>query len=293
MPERQPAAAGRRHRQIERAHHDQRQPRSREAQQRERRQVVPADPDVAGAPVGPREAGLRDAQPQHREVRHREREHRPERVDRAEELGLARDERDAGEAGEHQDAQVGRAEARVQPSHGVGHLAVQPHRVHEPRDAEHAGVGGRHEDRDRQDADVELRAGLERAQLHRLHDPEHRVGGEATVLLGHAEQRRAVLPGGVAAHRQRRQRDPGQREVDREDGDHHALDRRRDRRRLVARLPRHVRDRLDPGVGDRADRDRDQEVLPGRRDAEVGEVVEQQLGAEDEEHARPARARAG
>ncbi len=244
---------------------------------------MPAHPQTAGAAVRPWQLGLRDPQAQHRQVRHREREHRPERVDGPEELRLSGSQRDTSEPGEREDPQVRRAEARVQPPHRVGHLPVQAHRVDEPRHAEDARVGRRDEDRDREDADVELGRHLKRAELHRLDDPEHRVRGVAALFLGHAEQRRAVLPASVAPDGQRRERDPRQREVDSEYGDHHALDGRGDRLRLIARFAGHVRDRLDPRVRDRADRDRDQEVLPGRRGAEEGEVVDQQIRTEDQE----------
>ena len=64
-----------------------------------------------------------------------------------------------------------------------------------------------------------------------------------------------------------------------------ALDRRRDRLRLVLGLLGHVRDRLDAGVGDHADRDREQEVAPRRRDAEH-DVVDERFGREHEEEPR-------
>ena len=210
---------------------------------------APRSRSSAGAAVGAHGVRVLDPQPDDREVGHREREHRPERVDQAEELGLAREQRDARERGEHQDPHVRRAEPRVQPAQVVRHLPVHAHRVHEPRDPEHAGVRRRDEDRDRQDRHVDLREALERAELHVLDDAEDRVRGVAAVLLGDAEQRRA-LAGRVAGDRQRRQRDPGEREVDREHGDHHPADRRRDRLGLLLGLPGHVRDRLDAGVGD-------------------------------------------
>ena len=56
-----------------------------------------------------------------------------------------------------------------------------------------------------------------------------------------------------------------------------------------ARLLRHVRDRLDPRVGDHPDRDPEQEVAPRRRGAEV-HLVDEQLRVEDEEQADRRRA---
>ena len=172
---------------------------------------------------------------------------------------------------------------RVQLAQAVGHLAVQAHRVDQARDADDPRVGGDEEDRRRQQADVDLRGLLQEAQVQVLDDAEHRVAGEAALVLGDAEQRR-VGAVGLLGHRQRRERDHRQQRVDGEDGDDHAVDRGRDRLRLVLGLLGHVRDRLDPGVGDHADRDREEEVLPRRRDAEV-DVVDQRLGREDEHEA--------
>ncbi len=113
-----------------------------------------------------------------------------------------------------------------------------------------------------------------------LDDPQHRVAGEAALVLADAEQRLVGAVRGLR-DRQRAQRDRRQQRVDREDGDHDAVDRARDRRRLVSGLLGHVRDRLDAGVGDHRDGDRDDEVLPGRRDPEV-DVVHEDLRREDE-----------
>ena len=161
-----------------------------------------------------------------------------------------------------------RAEARVQPPQRVGHLAVDAHRVDEPRDADDAGVGGQEQDRRGEQADVDLGHALEDPEVHLLDHAEHRVAGEAALLLGAGRaasgtrRRRCCAP---AAPRARRR----QREVDREHGEPHAVDRRRDRVRLVLGLLGHVRDRLDPRVGEHADRDREDEVAPRRRHAEL------------------------
>ena len=50
----------------------------------------------------------------------------------------------------------------------------------------------------------------------------------------------------------------------------------------LLRLLGHVRDRLDPGVGDHADRDPEGEVPPGRRRAEV-DLADQQVRVEHED----------
>ncbi len=162
----------------------------------------------------------------------------------------------------------------------VGHLPVDAHRVDEPGHADDAGVGGNEEDRRGEDADVELCGRLEPAEIELFYDPEHRIACEATLVFGQAE-----LGDVLAADlldRQRRQRDRGQQRVDGEHGDHHALDRLGNRLGLVLGLLGHVRDRLDAGVRDHADRDRDEEVLPLRRYAEV-DVLGEDPRIEDEE----------
>ena len=83
---------------------------------------------------------------------------RAERVDRAEELGLAGQQDEAGERGEGEDADVGRAEVRVQAAQAVGHLAVDTHRVHQPRDAEMPAFVASDEDRRGQQTDIDLAA---------------------------------------------------------------------------------------------------------------------------------------
>ena len=70
-------------------------------------------------------------------------------------------------------------------------------------------------------------------------------------------------------HGQRRERHRRQERVDREHREHHVHDRARHVARRVDRLLRHVRDRLDAGVGNHRHRDRDHEVVPAGRDAEV------------------------
>ena len=201
-------------------------------------------------------------------MREREREHRAERVHIPEEFGLSGDDRHAGDAAEQEDADPRRAEARMQAAQPVRDLAVQAHRVHEPRHADDARIRRDEQDRRREQAHIDLAHRLQRPEVQVLDDAEDRVAGVAAMRLARAEQRR-VVPARLAVHGKRRQRDHRQRRVDREHREHHALDRARYRSRLVARLLRHVRDRLDPRVGDHPDRDRDQEVAPARRGAEV------------------------
>ena len=89
-------------------------------------------------------------------MRDRERQHRAERVHVAQEVGLARDHRHAGDRAEQQDPDPRRAVLRVQLAQAVGHLAVDAHRVDEPRDADDPRVRGDEEDRRREQADVDL-----------------------------------------------------------------------------------------------------------------------------------------
>ena len=192
----------------------------------------------------------------------------------AEELGLAGQQRDDRGEAEHEDADPRRAEARVQAAQRVGHLAVDAHRVDEPRDADQRRVRGDEQDRRGEQADVQLARRLQRPEIDLLDDTEDRVAGVASLVLGEAEQRLVLAGLRVALDRQRRQRDGRQREVDRVDGDPHAVDRLRDRPALVLGLLGHVRDRLDAGVGDHADRDRQDEVRPRRRLADVDVVDE-------------------
>ncbi len=282
-PERHPQGPGGADRQIEHADDDERQHRAGEPHHRQRRQIVAAHAHAPGTAVGAPVVGIAHAQADQGQVRHRERQHRAKRVDLAEEVRLAGEQREAGEAGEHEDPDVRRAVAAMQAAHRVGQLAVHPHRVRQPRDAEHARVRGGHEDRDGEDADVEQDGVLKRAELHPRDDPDDRVVREAAVLRPDAEQRAALAV--LALDRQRRQRDQRQGEVDREDGDHHALDRRRDRVVRVARLAGHVRDRLDARVRDGADRDRQQELGQGRRLAEERQVVDEDPRVEDQRDA--------
>src|SRR6476661_3639870 len=95
-----------------------------------------------------------------------------------------------------------------------------------------------------------------------LDEAEHGIVLEAALARREAEQR-LVAPVHRLLHRQRGERDQRQREVDREDGDRNPGDRAWDVSRRVARLLGEIRDRLDPGVRDHRDRDREEEVLPG------------------------------
>ena len=156
-------------------------------------------------------------------------------------------------------------------------LPVARHRIGDARRADHARVGRDEQDRGGQHPDVDLEHVQRRAvDAHVVDQAQHRVVGEAALLRAQP-QGGGVDAVGPLRHRQRGQRDRREREVDREHRDRDEGDRARDVPRRVARLLGEVRDRLDAGVGDHRDRDRQEEVGPGRRDAER-DVVNQVWG---------------
>ena len=224
--------------------------------------------------------GADRAQPDHRDVRDREREHRAERVHRREEGRLARDDRQRRDAGEDEDRDVGRLEARVDLANGLGELAVLAHREREPREADQGGIGRDQEDHRREDPDVDLEdLGRHGTEPEVRHDSQHRVVGELR-----AEVRRVLavhLP-----HGHRGKRDHRQQRVEADDRQDDQLDGARNRHRGLLGLLGHVRDRLDPRVGDHPDGDPEREVAPGRRDAEV-DLAHQQVGVEHEDDPDP------
>ena len=182
---------------------------------------------------------------------------RAERVDRAEELGLARRHHQRRDAREDRDRDVGRLEARVDPAQELGKLAVHAHREGEPREPDQRSVGRDQQDHRSQDPDVDPeRVGQPGIEADVLDDPEHRVVGVGGPELGR------VVAGGVLGHRHRRERDGGQERVQAEHGQDRRADAARDGPRRVPRLLGHVRDRLDPRVGDHPDRDPEREVAP-------------------------------
>ena len=134
-------------------------------------------------------------------MRDRERQHRPERVHAADEVDVPRQhEHDRETAGEHEQRQPRRLEARVQPAEDLGQLPVARHRVGDPRCADHAGVRGDEEDRRGEDADVDLRRRQKRAvEVEVLDETEHRVVLEPVRRV--QPQLRHVVPGRGPLHR--------------------------------------------------------------------------------------------
>ncbi len=192
---------------------------------------------------------------------------------------------DRADAGEDDEREPRRLEPRVQAPEHERQLPVARHRVRDPRGADHARVRRDEEDRRGEHADVHLEPVQQRPLLDPevLHDAEDRIVREAALLRGQAEVRDPVAVG-VLVDRQRRERDERQREVDREDGARDELVRLRDVAGRVARLFGEVRHRLDAGVREHRDRDRDEELAPRRCDAEL-DVVDEDLRAEDQDEA--------
>ena len=222
--------------------------------------------------------------PHERRVRDRERERRPERVERADEVDVAgQDHGDRRDACEEHDREPRRLEAWVQPPEDLRDLPVGRHRVGDPGRADDARVGGDEEDRRGEDADVDLERVEQRPlDAEVLDDAEDRIVRVAPLLRRQRQQRRQLAAD--LDHRQRRERDQRQREIDREDRQRDELVGVRDVLDRVPDLLGEVRHGLDPRVGEHRHRDRDRKVPPRRRDAEV-DVVDEDLGAEDEHEA--------
>ena len=92
-------------------------------------------------------------------------------------------------------------------------LTVVAHREGQPRDADHPGVGGDHEDHRCEDADVDAKdVGDAGTEAEVLDDPEHRIAGERGAELGR------VFAGRALGHRHRREGDHRQQRVEADHG---------------------------------------------------------------------------
>ena len=89
-------------------------------------------------------------------MRGRAGEHRAERVDRAEKLFLAGNDRERGDHAEDQDRGYRRPGARTHAAQPIGQLLVTTHRVGEPTHANDARVCGNQEDRRGEQTHVDL-----------------------------------------------------------------------------------------------------------------------------------------
>ena len=101
------------------------------------------------------------------------------------------------------------------------------------------------------------------------------------MLVGRLPEQRLVVAAG-AMDGQRRERDQRQREVDGEHGARNPRDRPRNVARRIAGLLREVGDRLDAGVRDHRNRDREQELAPRRCDSPVEVRREDDVRMENE-----------
>ncbi len=147
-------------------------------------------------------------------------------------------------------------------------------------DADQPGVGRDEQDRGREDADV-----VAGDAQHGAVQPESRDDAEHGVVF----VRRAEFGDVVAAvvhHRQRGQRDDRDAGVHAEHGDQHEVDGLGYVVAGVLGLLGHVGDRLDPGVGDHRDRQREDQLRPGRRHSEM-DLVDEQRRVQDEHEPEP------
>ncbi len=205
-----------------------------------------------------------------------------ERVERADEVHVAgKDDQNGGDPGEDDEREHGCLERRVEAAEDLGNLPVARHRVGHTGGADHTGVRGDEQDRGGEHAHVDLEHAQERARDAQVFDhAENRIVGEPALLGGQCEQRRQ-LPVDLL-HRQCRQRDERQGQVDRKDGPRDELVGIRHAASRLTCLLRKVGDGLHPRIGEHCDRHGDREVRPGRRDAPV-DVVDEDRRTEHEE----------
>ncbi len=115
--------------------------------------------------------------------------------------------------------------------------------------------------------------------IARQHPRALRLAGRHLDRLGQAADR--VDGDDVRAHAHHRETGERHADVDDEDDDDHVVDGTRHVAPRVRRLLGHVGDGLDARVGDRADGETVEELLPGRRDAPV-DLLEQDPGLEQQ-----------
>ena len=246
--------------------------REDEADDREDGDDGAADPDAAGHAERATQLGLREPEPDHGELRGAERDEdaeaveRRERHDRVVAQHVDRDERDRRD-GAGRDERLRRDErAPVQAAERPRQLVVLAERVREPAEAGDRGRRRRQEDQHAGEADVDAQGVAEHGrEIRREHldDPHQR--------RTHPVAAERVL---VALGREGGERDEPDRGVDR----HREPDRGEQApRQGAARPPRllgEVRDRLEAGVGEERERQREGDRVPRRRDPEVGPRLE-------------------
>ena len=224
------------------------------------REPVPANGHVRAREVRPREIGLAHAQPNDGELGRRERDEDAERVEAREERGVAvgaelghEDEHDR-EPGRQRDRLARNDCAALEPRELARKRAVLRERVREPGDPRERGRRGSDEDEDARDPDRDLERvddEVGKRSVERRRDPEER---QLEPLL--AERRLPVLDriGGEADRADEHRHDD-----DEPDG---REERARQRAPRLGRLLGEVRNRLEPGVGEHRERQREREVAP-------------------------------
>ena len=102
------------------------------AEHREQRPVDATEAQIRPGAIRDVRIGLR-AQAHHRDVRDGERQRRSQRVQRAHEVDVSREQdRNGRDAGEEDQREVRGLEARMEPAEHLGHLPVRRHRVRDP-----------------------------------------------------------------------------------------------------------------------------------------------------------------
>ena len=252
----------------------------RGADERRHRDADAPDRHLRPRPEGTREVRLGLAQADHGELRSREGEEDAERIGAREEGRVVARE-DAGQHDDRGREQPDRADrlardegAALEPPELARQHPVLRHRAREPGAAADRRRGGGKQDEGAGEADEDA-AGRPR---------RHRAGGRRT---------RSTIPTiGACSHSSARSVEPssaGKAQTptigDQHRHDHDEADggEERSRQRLagLARLLREVRHRLETGVGEHREREREEEVVPALARREV-EAARQHLRREDE-----------
>ncbi len=233
---------------------------------------APADADVPGHAIWPLELRGREAEPDDGELGGAEREQDTEAEERGEEGDLVvgdRGDRDQAARREHDDRRErrGRDErAPAQPAERAGQHPVLAERVREAPEPGHGCRRGGQEDERAGDTDEDAqRVREERREIlaEHLHDPEQR-----------GEEPLAAEIGLAARHRERREADDGDRDVEDHDDADGAEEAAGDVDAGAASLLREVGHRLQAGVGEHRERQREREIGPARRRAQLDSARE-------------------
>ena len=222
------------------------------------RDVRPADADVPGHAIWPLELRGREAEPDDRELGRAEREQDTEAEERGEEGNLVvgdRGDRDQAARREHDDRRERRGRdqrAPAQPAERPGQHPVLAERVREAPEAGHGRRRGGQEDERAGDAHEDAqRVRQQRREIlaEHLHDAEQR--GEEPLV---------AEVGLAARHRERREADDGDRDVEDHDDADRAEEAARDVDSGAARFLGEVGHRLQARVREHRERQREREI---------------------------------